>query len=171
MLLALSSCTDNRKDLEAYVAEVKKTAAGSVEKLPPAIEIKPATYTADNLRSPFVAGPTANVAQPVIKQQPKETAITQTPRPDADRPREYLEQFPLAVLSMVGTLSKPHMNWGLVKDDKGMVHVVKVGDYMGQNSGRIIAITPNQIRLTEIIPDGTGGWMQSRTTLTLVKEK
>lgn len=167
--LALWGCDNDRDELEQYVEQIKKTATGSVEKIPEPVVIKSEEYTATALRSPFIPANTSDSAvTEAILQQPSNTNVVQKPRPDLERAREYLEQFPLSELFMVGTLSKPKMNWGLIKDSKGMVHVVKVGDYIGQNSGKIIAITRDQVRLSEVIPDGSGGWMQSRNALNLV---
>ncbi len=167
MLLVLTACGDSRSSVEKYVAQVKRAPSTGVEKIPAPLVVKQEDYNAENLRSPFSVSnvPSQAVqAAPTTKQQ---AGITQAPRPDANRPREYLEQFALTSLTMVGTLSKPEMNWGLIMDSKGMVHAVKVGDYVGQNSGKIIAVTPNEIRVTEVVPNGSGGWMQTRAALTM----
>lgn len=167
----LSACVDTKSDLEAYVQDVKKTAKGKVEPLPAPTPIKQVTYAAQNMRSPFVLSGGSYTNAPAEVAGADGKAIKQQPRPDADRPREYLEQYPLSSYVMVGTLSKPNTSWGLVKDARGMVHAVKVGDYMGINSGLIVAITPDQIRLNETVPNGAGGWMQSRAVLNLIQAK
>lgn len=167
--LTLCGCGDDNSELAQYVEQVKQNATGTVEKIPEPVVIKNEEYTAESLRSPFASGGTPGTAiTDNITQQHKNTTVVQQQRPDIQRPREYLEQFPLTELVMVGTLSKPQTNWGLIRDGKGMVHVVKVGDYIGQNSGKIIAITRDQVRVSEIVPDGSGGWMQSRNALNLV---
>ena len=166
--LTLCGCADDNSELAEYVEQVKQNATGTVEKIPEPVVIKNEEYTAESLRSPFAPGGTPGTAiTDNITQQPKNTTVAQQQRPDIQRPREYLEQFPMTELVMVGTLSKPQTNWGLIRDGKGMVHVVKVGDYIGQNSGKIIAITRDQVRVSEIVPDGSGGWMQSRNALNL----
>jgi type IV pilus assembly protein PilP len=38
---------------------------------------------------------------------------------------------------------------------------------MGQNYGQIVAITPSEVRLQELVPDGFGGWVQRDATLAL----
>jgi type IV pilus assembly protein PilP len=38
---------------------------------------------------------------------------------------------------------------------------------MGQNHGKINRITEDQIELTELIPDGIGGYIERRATLAL----
>lgn len=166
--IGLAGCVDDHADLEEYVQEVKKSAKGKVNPLPNLMKIKQVTYTAQNLRSPFSLSGGAYNAPTTITSVTGEV-IKQEPRPDIDRPREYLEQFPLSSFTMVGTLSKPQANWGLLRDANGLIHAVKVGDYIGLNSGVVIAITPDQIRLNETVPNGSGGWMQSRAVLSLVQ--
>jgi type IV pilus assembly protein PilP len=68
---------------------------------------------------------------------------------------------------MVGTLRLNHQVYGLVETKDGVVHRVSIGNYMGQNDGRIIQITPTQIRLVEIVPDGLGGFMKRPAALGL----
>lgn len=170
-LAFLSACVENKKQTEEYVNQIKNSAVGAVDKIPANKEYKIVEYNAENLRSPFVA--TKQAQQPIVSvQQPIEikSALVQQPRPDAKRPREYLEQFPLSSFVMVGTLSKPEINWGLIKDSSGMIYAVKNGDYLGQNSGKIIAITPDKIRIIETVPNGAGGWMRANATIMLVPE-
>jgi type IV pilus assembly protein PilP len=38
---------------------------------------------------------------------------------------------------------------------------------MGQNEGRITAITPTKITLTEVVPDGLGGYLERPAALAL----
>lgn len=168
----LSACVENKQDTEAYVNQIKNSAVGAVETIPPNKQYKTVEYTAENLRNPFVASRQPQSQPTVVVPQHIETksALVQQPRPDAKRPREYLEQFPLSSFVMVGTLSKPGMNWGLIKDTNGMIYAVKNGDYLGQNSGKIVAVTPDQIRVVETVPNGAGGWMRAKATIMLVPE-
>jgi type IV pilus assembly protein PilP len=88
-------------------------------------------------------------------------------RPDSKRNREFLEQFSLDTLKMVGTLNLAGHMFGLVQTKDGLVHRVTVGNYMGQADGRITQISPAKIALTEIIPDGLGGYMERPAALGL----
>jgi type IV pilus assembly protein PilP len=141
----LSACSSEQDDLEEWIAEVKKRPGGRIEPLP---EVKPYetfAYSAADLRSPFSimspAGPTGV-------------------RPDSKRNREFLEQFSLDTLSMVGTLKLEGRAYGLVQTKDGLVHRVLPGQYMGQNDGKIVSITDSKISLVEIVPDGMGGYME-----------
>ena len=58
----------------------------------------------------------------------------------------------------------------MVQVDK-TVYDVKVGDYMGQNDGRITAITEDQISLTERVVDASDEWVERKTTLELQENR
>lgn len=147
LLTALAGCTSERDELEEWIADIKKRPGGRIEELP---EVKPYesyAYNAQTLRSPFAPGaPAASLAGGV--------------RPDARRNREFLEQFSLDTLTMVGTLKLEGRSFGLVQTKDGLVHRVLPGHYMGQNDGKITSISDAKISLVEIVPDGMGGYME-----------
>ena len=80
--------------------------------------------------------------------------------PDPNRSPEFLEGFSLDTLSMVGTLNMGDTMYGLVQTNDGLIHRVVPGNYLGQNDGRITAITDSEISLVEIISDGIGGYIE-----------
>ena len=138
------------------IDEAKKRPGGPVESLP---EIKPYetfAYDATSVRSPFVPGAPA-------------AAVNAGLRPDSRRNREFLEQFSLDTLKMVGTLDLGGHNFGLVQTRDGLVHRVLPGNYLGQNDGRIMSITTSKINLVEIVPDGVGGYIERPAALGLTE--
>ena len=143
----LTGCTSGVDDgLLAYVDEVKARPGGRIEALP---QIKPYenfAYAAVEIRSPF---------EP---DRPDSPASMAGPKPSDDRTKEYLEQFSLDTLAMVGTLDREGTMFGLVRTQDGMVHRVEPGDYVGQNDGRILGVSDSGIRLEEIVPDGIGSF-------------
>jgi type IV pilus assembly protein PilP len=151
----LAGCSDNLGDLEAKVTEIKARPGGRIEPLP---EVKPYetfTYAAATLRSPFVAG------------MPASATATTGVRPDQNRPREFLEQFSLDTLKMVGTLRLGGRTYGLVQTRDGLVHRVLPGNHLGQADGRITGIEEGRIALIEIVPDGMGGFIERPAALAL----
>ena len=68
---------------------------------------------------------------------------------------------------MVGTLAQGPTTFALIKDGDGGVHRVQTGDFMGTDHGRILAVTDTNIDLIEIVPDGTGGWVERERTVSL----
>ena len=154
-VLSLSGCSNGMDQLRQQVADIKSRPGEAIDPLP---EIKPYeafAYNASALRSPFV--PTA----------PARSDLAAGVRPDVKRPREFLEQFPLDTLRMVGTLSDRRASFGLVQTNDGLVHRVTVGNHLGQNYGRIVKISDSQIQLVEIIPDGLGGFLERPAAIAL----
>jgi type IV pilus assembly protein PilP len=154
-LAAVAGCADDTDELRAKVAEIKARPGGRIEPLP---EVKPYetfAYAALDQRSPFEAGVPASANAP--------NAL----RPDANRPREFLEQFSLDTLRMVGTLRLDGRTYGLVQTQDGLVHRVLPGNHVGQSDGRITTIEESKISLTEIVPDGMGGFIQRPAALAL----
>jgi type IV pilus assembly protein PilP len=154
-LAALAGCTSDIDDLEARIVEVRSRPGGRIEPLP---EVKPYetfSYAAADQRSPFVEGMPASAMAP--------NAI----RPDLNRPREFLEQFSLDTLRMVGTLRLKGRTYGLIQTQDGLVHRVLPGNRLGQSDGRITAIDEGKISLTEIVTDGMGGFIERPAALAL----
>jgi type IV pilus assembly protein PilP len=161
-LVSLNACFNGDKEVRVFVENIKKTSTGKINELPAAKEYVSEDYTAQDLRSPFDAG---NKTAMTANKSNAGQAANQSQRPDASRAREYLEHFPLDNFIMVGTMSKKNYNWGLIKDKAGMVHAVKIGDYIGENSGRITSVTDDKINIIETVSDGEGGWTQIPTSL------
>lgn len=146
-VMLLSGCAAGVDDeLQNYVADVKQRPGGRITPLPQIKPYETFTYTVDNLRSPF---------QP---DRPDSPASIAGPKPLKDRGKEYLEQFPLDTLAMVGTLEREGLTFGLLKTQDGMVHRVVSGNYIGQNDGRVVGIQPAEISIEELVPDGVGGF-------------
>jgi type IV pilus assembly protein PilP len=155
LALALNACSSADDDLARFIEDTRKEPGGHVDRLP---EVKPYetfVYSAAQMRSPFLPGGSGGGAgAPGL-------------RPDSKRNREFLEQFSLDTLKMVGTLKLGGRMFGLVQTKDGLVHRVTDGNYMGQADGKIIGITPARIALTEIVPDGLGGYMERPAALGL----
>jgi type IV pilus assembly protein PilP len=138
-------------DLDSYINEVKARRGGRIDPLPEITPYEVFTYVADTegLRSPFVPDSPQSVAGPGGGA-----------RPDLQRSREFLEQFPLDTLNMVGTLEIGSATFGLVQTNDGLIHRVSPGNYVGQNDGRITVVTESEIQVVEIISDGIGGYLE-----------
>lgn len=155
----LTACGRGTSDLERYVAEVQARPAPPLEPLPVMQQFETFEYAAQGLRDPFSA-PT----------EERESVAGSGPRPDPDRRKEALEAFPLDSLDMVGTLGEGAEMVALVMDPGSVVHRVRVGNYMGQNDGRIISITEGGVELVELVSDGAGGWLERDATVALDDE-
>jgi len=158
----LTACSnDPTTDLEVYIEEVKSQQKSNIEPLPEFEPFDSFEYAASELHDPFTP--------PVFTQAP--AAVAQTSgsgiKPDFDRPTEPLEEYPLDSLRMVGTLEQYEDNWALVLDTDDTIHRVQHGNHIGQNHGKIIRVTEFEVELTEIIPDGLGGWMERPASIAI----
>jgi type IV pilus assembly protein PilP len=68
---------------------------------------------------------------------------------------------------MVGTLKRDGNSWALVRMSDSTIHRVKPGNFLGENHGKIVQISESEVELTEIVPDGLGGWMERQAALAL----
>jgi type IV pilus assembly protein PilP len=151
--LALSGCASDVSDLDAYMNEVRARPAPSIEPIPPMPVFDTFRYPELGLRDPFV------------EPRPEVAPQADGPRPDPNRPRELLEEFALDSLRMMGTLERERILWGLVRDTRGRVHRVQLGNYIGQNHGEIVGISDRGINLRELVSDGDGGWIVREAAL------
>lgn len=158
-LLALGGCMSGTSEVEQWVAK-EKARKGAPLEAPPVIKtFESFEYT---LRAPDDRDPFNLPAN-----EEEERASASGPRPDQNRIREPLESFPLDGLKMVGTLGAAAAPEGLLKDPEGVIRRVHIGNYLGQNYGRVTAINESQIDLVELVPNETGGWVERQTTISL----
>ncbi|MNE35585.1 Pilus assembly protein, PilP [compost metagenome] len=160
VLLSLGGCgaSNDFGDLQAFMDEVRARPKGNIEPLPKFQQYEAFTYSASAMRSPF---------QPPVKidltVRQKGTKVI---RPDETRVKQFLEGFNIETFEMVGTLANQQGVFALVRGAGG-VHRVRVGDYLGRNDGKIVAINEGQVDVIEIVPDGEGGWLERPRSLTL----
>jgi len=157
-IISLGACSQDISDLQTFIAQTKSAHVGSVKPIPQFKPYESFSYTAAELRDPFVS---------TLDLEEDDTTKTSLLNPDSSRPREPLEVFPLDTLSMVGILEQNTQLWGLIKDPKNIVHRVQVGHYMGQSEGRIIEIDESAIYLVEIVPEGIGGYIERDASIAI----
>jgi type IV pilus assembly protein PilP len=153
LLAALAGCTQGDADLREWVAREKAQKGAPIPPLPVLKTFETFEYTDQGMRDPF---------SPSIEEMSSNSG----PQPDK-HPKEPLEAYALDSLRMVGSIGAGASIEGLIKDTEGTVHRVHRGNYMGQNNGKIVGITEGRIDLVELIPNGTGGWMERHAAIAL----
>ena len=159
LLVAACSQVDNIGDLQAFVDEVKSRPGAEVEPVPEFPPYEGFIYGAASLRSPFEV--------PLQIDGETGAVLSQDVQPDIERPREPLENQSLSEITMVGMMASNGITEALILDGFGEVHRVSIGNYVGRNHGRIQSISQNQLSLIEIVPSGSGGWIERPQTLTM----
>jgi len=163
MLLAVSmltACGESMDDLNTYIATINARPAEPIPPIPPVRTYTPYPYEGLTGRDPFLQS---------LSEGSDDVASSSGagPRPNFERPKEYLERYELDTLAMVGTFAKENNYWALVRDPEGVIHRVPVGDYIGKNHGQVVAISSTEIELSELISDGAGGWLVREASIAL----
>ena len=160
----LAGCGEGLGDLRAYVQQIRAQPPGRIEPIPEFTPYQNFEYASNDLRDPFKL---VDFRRP--EELPEDVATLGSGiRPDIDRVKEPLEDFPLDTLRLKGTIDdKDGVKWGLIFAPDNTIHRVIEGNYMGQNHGRIISITDQKIELTEIVPDGLGNYIERSSAVAL----
>ena len=160
--LVLSACSGgDMGDLDAFMAEKRARPGGAIEPIPTFKAYEAFAYSATTMRSPF--------DRPVEVRQVARLNARSAVKPDPDRPREFLEQFTLDSLKMVGRLERGTGVWSLIRDPNGGIHRVQTGNFLGRDHGKITDMGIGFVAVVEIVPDGTAeGWVERTRTLELV---
>jgi len=137
------------EDLDRALATARNRPAGVVEPLPAFAPLPPRSYLASGQRSPFHS--------PLLDVGSEMLGGSAVAAPDFSRQRSALEALPLASLRMVGSMLVDGQRWGLIEGG-GRIFTVAVGDFVGQNYGRVSTVNELRIELLEKIPSGNGGW-------------
>jgi type IV pilus assembly protein PilP len=120
----------------------------------------PEPYTQAQAVEPF-SNQKLTVALKQEAQQPNSLLAA-----ELNRRKEPLEAYPLDSMTMVGSVNKNGQPFALLKVDN-LLYQVKVGDYLGQNYGRVTKIAETEVDLREIVQDAAGEWIERPATLQL----
>jgi type IV pilus assembly protein PilP len=161
-LVTLAGCFDDKSDLEAHIATIQANTTNYVEPMPVIPLFDHFDYSAQALRGPFDA-PQPEAIQEKIQQ------ITGCLSPDIRRRKQPLEKFSLSDLTMKGTLGEQGVIWALVEASDSTLHRVAVGNYLGLYHGQITQVSQKSVKVNELIPDGSGCWVERETTVTIVE--
>ena len=150
----VTSGPNDPSNLEQWTAEVRARPAPPLEPLPVMQQFETFEYAAQSLRDPFSNAFSSD-------------STSAGPRPDPNRRKEPLEEFPLDSLDMVGTIGVGQGQVALVMAPDKVTYRVRPGMYLGQSDGRVVSVAATGIELVELIPDGAGGWMERPASIAL----
>jgi type IV pilus assembly protein PilP len=164
VLIALTGCWgDDQQDLRQWIQEQRSATKPNVAPVPEPKKFTPAPYQSDLSIDPFS---NQKLAQALKREASQATANAALVAPELNRRKEVLEGFPLDAVAMVGTLLPKGVPVALVRVDK-LLYQVKVGNYIGQNYGKIVKVTETELVLREIVQDAAGEWIERQASLQL----
>lgn len=153
----VSGCSSRIDGVNAEMKQIHSEPTIPITPAPVFLPVPTFTYAAQGLRSPFLPSSLAEELKVMAGRHVM---------PDLSRPPQFLEQFALESLLMRGTIHNAKGPlFGLIQDPQGGVMRVQVGNYLGKNYGRIVGITPTQINLVEVVPDGKDGFVERPRSL------
>jgi len=144
----LVGCGSSGEDeLRQWIATERAQARPRVTPIAEPKQFNPQPYTADAGMEPFNP---LKLTQALRRESSQVASNAALIAPEMARRKEPLEAFPLDTMAMVGSLNKASKPTALLKVDN-LLYQVQVGSYLGQNYGRITAITETAIQLREIV--------------------
>lgn len=156
----LSGCGDSGvQEVKEWMADAKSRARVGIPKLTEPKKFVPFVYAGATSIDPYNP---SKLLVALAKLQGNSSGL----RPNLDRRRETLENYPLDSIKMVGTLQKVGLSYALLQVDK-TVFQAKVGNYVGQNFGMVTAISESEVTLKEIVQDASGEWVERDAKLAL----
>jgi type IV pilus assembly protein PilP len=156
--LALTGCSVSEDQLQDWTEQQRREAKFGLQVLPAPSRFEPHPYEAPSGPDPFDAHRLMSAMKLGSAQASPRLAA------ELNRRREPLEAFELETMAMAGTLLRQGRAVALVSVDK-MLYQVRVGDYMGQNNGRVVKIEEGRIELREVVQDASGEWVERAASL------
>ena len=152
------SCAGEPDDLAAWLDEVKARPGVQPGALPQISRPGEFRYEAGERPSPFA---------PIAPGNEETRRTGGEPAPDPAREPDFLENYSLDALRMVGSLRQESGLYGLMQTPDGLIHRLATGDYLGRNHGRVVRISEEEVQLVELVADGNGGYLQRPAAISL----
>jgi type IV pilus assembly protein PilP len=164
MLIGLSGCSgDDQQNIRQWMQEQRTATKPNVPPIPEPKKFTPAPYQNDVSTEPFS---NQKLAQALKREASQATANAALVAPELNRRKEVLEGYPLDAITMVGTMLPKGVPVALVRVDK-LLYQVRVGNYVGQNYGKVTKVTETELVLREIVQDAAGEWIERQASLQL----
>ena len=159
-IVMLAACSAEHDELRAWMEQQRREAKPNVPPLQAPKRFDPQPYAAAQAVDPY-STQKLTVALKQEARQPNSLLSA-----EMNRRKEPLESYPLDSMNMVGSVNKQGQPFALLRVDN-LLYQVKVGDYLGQNYGRITRIGETEITLREIVQDAAGEWIERPAALQL----
>lgn len=165
-LLFMAGCgSSDHDELQQWMSTERNATRPKISPLKQPTKFTPQTYGQEGLIEPFS---NQKLVQALKRDSSQATSNAALITPELSRRKEPLEAMPLDAVAMVGSLTKAGRPVALVRVDN-LIYQVRVGNYLGQNYGRITAVTEASVVLREIVQDAAGEWTERQATLQLLE--
>ena len=156
----LGGCEAENQDLQVWIEAQRREAKPRVQPLAAPKTFDPVPYGTAQQVDPFSSQKLSVAIKQEARQQNSLLAS------EMNRRKQPLESFPLDTMSLVGSVNKGGSPLALLKVDN-LLYQVRLGDYLGQNFGRVVRVTETELGLRELVQDAAGEWTERAVTLQL----
>lgn len=156
-------CSSSENDeLQQWMTQQRNQAQPKIGMVSEPKKYVPQPYSQDRIVEPF------NIQKltQALRREAGYSGNTGLVDPELRRRKEALEAFPLDTVTMVGSVFNKGQPFALVRVDN-LLYQVRVGNYLGQNYGRITKVSETELTLREIVQDAAGEWIERPATLQL----
>jgi len=156
----LAGCSAEHEELQQWTEQQRREVKPNVTPLTPPKPFDPEPYAVAQAVEPF----STQKLTVALKQEAR--GPNSLLSAELNRRKEPLEAFPLDSMGMVGSVARGGQPFALLRVDN-LLYQVKVGDYLGQNYGRVTRIAETEVTLREIVQDAAGEWIERSVGLQL----
>jgi type IV pilus assembly protein PilP len=160
VVTGLAGCGGEDQDVQSWMEAKRRNVKSGVPKLQPPSKFDPEPYVSAQAVDPF----SAQKLSVALKQEVRE--LNPLLAAELNRRKEPLEAYPLDSMTMVGSFVRGSQPSALLRVDN-LLYQVKMGEYLGQNYGRITKIGETELSLREVVQDAAGEWIERISTLQL----
>ncbi len=166
-LTTMSGCGPSAtEELSTWIDEERKQQRVKLDPISPPKRFVPQKFEGGEVADPYGSQRLAAALRRESRPAGDGSALA---KPEIARQlikKQPLESPPLDAISYVGSLTREGRPIGLVRVN-GLIYQVNIGDYLGQNFGKILTITDSDISLREIFQDTEGEWSERSAILQL----
>ncbi len=162
--LVLAGCgSSGQEELQQWMNDQRAQTKPRVQPIPEPKKFTPQAYTQEGSTDPFS---NQKLTQALKQQSVQSISNAALVAPELQRRKEPLESYPIDAMKMVGSLIKEGQPVALLRVDN-LLYQVRPGNYLGQNYGKIMKVSENEVTLREIVQDAGGEWIERTATLQL----
>ncbi len=162
--MLVTGCAADFDELQGWIDNERRAVQPRVRALQPPRPFNPEAYESSQAVEPFSTQKLSVAARQESTTQPNSAIAA-----ELNRRKDPLEAFPLDTMVMVGSLARQGRAVALLRVDS-LLYMVKPGDYLGQNYGRVTKVDEARVEIRELVQDATGEWV-TRTAVLHLQEK
>ncbi len=165
LVTSLSGCgSSGTEELSVWVDEQRKQQRVKLPAIAAPKKFVPQPFTAGEAVDPYNPQRLSAALKRELRPAVDTSALIKPEIVRQSSQKQPLESPPLDAMNFVGSIVKDGRPVAILKVN-GLLHQVRVGDYLGQNFGKILRITDAEVNLREIVQDTEGEWSERTATL------